>query len=128
MIFSSDNELITHSLYLTTLPNFQNWQYDYFLPAYSVYHEKGLMIIFKDVNDRAIKNVECKVTANDFTYYTITNSFGFATVVLTSNAPTASVECFYDDSSERGCDIFLRHGTTKIKLNDNPDKISESCN
>jgi len=98
-----------------------------FIPAYASY-EKGLMIIFKDVNDRAIKNAECKVTANDFDYYTITNSFGFATVVLPGNTPIASVECFYDDSSESVCDIFLRYGTTKIKLNDNPDKISESCN
>ena len=99
-----------------------------FIPAYAAYNEKELMIIFKDVNDRQIKNAECIVTVNDFDYYTITNSFGFATVVFPSNAPTASAECFYDDSSESECDIILRHGTTKIEIHDNPDNISESCN
>ncbi len=99
-----------------------------FVPAYAAYSEKKLMIIFQDVNDRPIKNAECMVTANNFNYYTITNSFGFATVVLPGNASTITVECFYDDSSESACDIILRHGTTIIKLNVNPDKISESCN
>jgi len=99
-----------------------------FVPAYAAYNEKELMIIFKDVNDRTIKNAECIVTTNDFSYYTITNSFGFATVVLPGNTTTITAECFYDDSSGRECDIILRHGTTIIKLNVNPDKISESCN
>ena len=99
-----------------------------FVPAYAAYHEKELMIIFQDVNDRPIKNAECMVTANNFNYYTITNSFGFATVVLPGNTSPITAECFYDDSSGSECDIILRHGTTIIKLNVNPDKISESCN
>ncbi len=96
-------------------------------PAFAANHEKDLMIFFKDANERPIKFAECKVTANDFAYITLTNSFGFATVALPGNAPTASVECFHEDSSESECDIILRHGITKIEINVNPDEISESC-
>ncbi|MFB5645869.1 MAG: hypothetical protein ACE5R3_04635 [Nitrosopumilaceae archaeon] len=97
------------------------------IPAYAENYEKELMIIFKDVNDRPIKFAECKVSTNNFDYYTITNSFGFATVVLPGNTPTVSAECFYDDSSESECDIILRHGITTIEINVNPDEVSESC-